>query len=109
MDGLSVAGFIAAARARRRAPLPPAEVDPVGLILARVGFAHGSAESRALARASAAVLRGTGQLSEGDLWALSQDALALFDALVWRHEAAAYDSEAIVVYVTRLDAAAAAA
>jgi hypothetical protein len=65
---------------RTRITIPP-EIDPVGIILARVGMHPNTPQSRALTKATlVAVIATEGEMTEADLWALSQDALGLLDA-----------------------------
>lgn len=79
MAHLRLARFLAEVRKRVRTTIDP-EIDPLGIILARINLNPHTPQSRALAKAAIAVSATEGDMTEADLWALGQDALALLDA-----------------------------
>lgn len=78
MIDLRLSRFLTLVRKRSRTAIPD-DIDPIGIILARVALHPHTPESRALVKACLAVIAGEGSLTELDLWALSSDALGLLD------------------------------
>jgi hypothetical protein len=76
---MNLARFLAEVSTRARATTP-ADVDPIGIILTRLGVNPNTIESRALRKATLAVIATEGAMSDKDIWALGTDALALPDA-----------------------------
>ena len=76
---MKVVDFLDEVRIRRGTPVPT-DLDPIGIILARIGMNQNAAESRALAKACLAVIACEGELTDADLWALGKDARGLFRA-----------------------------
>jgi len=93
--------FLVEVSKRTHGSLPPA-VDPIGSILAQVFANPDTAESRALRKATLAVITSKGELSKFDLWALGQDALALLDAFVNSMHSARYPRPELDNLATRL-------
>jgi len=79
MKPLRLARFLAEVRVRTRTQIPE-DIDPVGLIMSRVSINPHTPESKALRKATRAVIATEGDMTEADLWALGQDALGLLDA-----------------------------
>ena len=79
---MRLARFLAEVHVRNRTQ-SPVEVDPIGIILGRVGLHPNTAEARALTKATLALIARDGELPKADLWALSQDALGLLDAFAF--------------------------
>jgi hypothetical protein len=75
---MRLAQFLTEVALRNRTQIPT-YIDSVGIILARVGLQPHMPESRALTKATLAMIAGTGEMTEADLWALSQDALGLIE------------------------------
>ena len=73
---MNIVRFLAEVNRRTRNAIPP-ETDPMDTILTRVGLNPNTLESRALRKATLAAIAARGEMSESDLWALSQDALVL--------------------------------
>jgi hypothetical protein len=63
---MEVARFLAEVRMRNGTPIP-AEVDPIGIILARVGTNPHTIESRALRKVMCAVIATEDHMAEADL------------------------------------------
>jgi len=82
----------------------PSGVDPIAAILTRVRVDPDTAESRALRKATLAVIATKGEMSKFDLWALGQDALALLDAFVNSIHSARYPRSELDIFATRLSA-----
>lgn len=91
-EELRLARFLAEVRRRVRVGIAP-EIDPLGIILARINVNPYTPQSRALAKAAIAVATTEGDMTEADLWALSQDALALLDAFAMRRLTNKYERE----------------
>jgi hypothetical protein len=98
---VKLARFLAEAHRRTRVPIPD-DVDPIGVIMARVGMHPYTPESRALAKACFAVIAMEGEMSEADLWALSADALALLDRFAVEFLAKRYPAKELEVIAKRL-------
>ena len=83
----------------------PPEVDPIGIILARVGLYRHTAECRALRKATLATIATEGEMPDSDFWALGQDALVLLDAFAYGRENGRYRPQDLEVFAARLGAA----
>jgi hypothetical protein len=73
---MRLARFLAQSYLRGFTPIA-AELDPLVLILTRVGINRYSVESQALIRACRAVVAVDGEMVEPDLWALRADSRGL--------------------------------
>lgn len=82
--------FLAQSRAKG-GTLIPHEVEPLLVILTRVGMNRHSVESQALIRACLAVIAEDGDLVESDLWALGRDARGLLNTFADRRQSPTYD------------------
>jgi hypothetical protein len=94
---VKLARFLAEIRVRDGTMIPE-DLDPIGIILTRISMNPHSVESRALRKATLAVIATEGHMTEADLWALGKDALGLLDALAVERLTARYrprDLEAI--------------
>ena len=70
---------------RRRTRTPPLpHVDPWRAIRLRCAAQPETLENRTLSRIAEAIKRGRGDFDDADIWALSQDALGLLDAVIQR-------------------------
>jgi hypothetical protein len=98
---MTLTRFLAEVGARARTPIP-ADVDPVGIILTRVGVNPHTIESTALWKATLAVIATEGDMGDADLWALSKDALALLDAFARTRLSGRYTALELQIYGQRL-------
>jgi hypothetical protein len=89
-SGMKLDQFLAQSRAKGGTSVP-SEVEPLLVILTRVGMNRHSVESQALIRASLAVIAQDGNLAESDLWALGSDARGLLNAFADRRQSPTYD------------------
>jgi len=101
MKTLRLARFLAEVRVRARTEIPP-EIDPIGIIMLRVGLHPNTPESRALTKATLAVIAMDGEMNEVDLWSLSSDALGLLDAFAEQRLTGRYSKEALDIVAARL-------
>jgi hypothetical protein len=62
----------------------PSELDPLPLIMTRIGINRYSVESQALLRACLAGIAIDGEMAESDIWALGGDARGLLNAFAMR-------------------------
>jgi hypothetical protein len=88
-------------RARAHTAIP-ADVDPIGVILTRVGLHPHTVESIALRKATLAVISTEGDMADADLWALGKDALGLLDAFGAHRRAGRYSARELEIYGDRL-------
>lgn len=95
---MKLVDFLDEVRIRRGTPVPT-DLDPIGVILARIGMNPDSPESRALAKACLAVIACEGEMTVADLWALGKDARGLFKAFAHNCLTSRYPSEDLEVYV----------
>jgi hypothetical protein len=98
---LKLARFLASVRTRARTPIPE-DLDPIGLILTRVGVHPHTVESKALRKATFAVIATEGDMAETDLWALGADALGLLDAFALQQLTDRYSAPELEVYANRM-------
>jgi hypothetical protein len=94
---MKLARFLAEVRVRARTPIP-ADVDPIGIILTRVGVNPHTVESNALRNATLAVIATEGKMSDNDLWALGADALGLLDPFAAYRLAGRYSARELEIY-----------
>lgn len=100
---MDILRFLTYVRHRTLVILRP-EIDPVGIIMTRVGLFPNTPESCSLRKATLAVIASNGEMTESDLWALSQDALTLLDAFAYGLENGRYRKEDVDVFKARLSA-----
>jgi len=98
---MKLARFLAEVRRRTKTTIPD-EIDPIGLILARVGMHPGTLESKALAKATLAVIAHEGEMTEQNLWALSADALGLLDRFAIERLSQRYRPQDLEAFTKRL-------
>lgn len=96
-----LARFLAEVRTRARTAIPD-DIDPIGIILTRVGMNPLTAESRALRKATLAVIATEGDMAEADLWALGKDALGLLDAFALARLTRRYNARELEIFGERL-------
>jgi hypothetical protein len=71
--------------------------------MARVGMFPNTPESKALRKATLAVIATDRDMTEADLWAFGQDAIGLLDAFAWQQLTERYRQEDLRIVATRLD------
>ena len=98
---MDILRFLTEVQLRTRTQLRP-EIDPIGIIMTRVGLFPHTPESRALRKATLAVIAGKGEMGEPDLWALSQDALTLLDAFAYGLEHGRYRQQDLRAFAVKL-------
>ena len=98
---MRLARFLAEVHVRNRTQIPT-EIDPIGIILGRIGLHPNTPESRELTKATVAIIARDGDMAESDLWALSQDALGLLDAFASDLLSARYREQDLVTISKRL-------
>ena len=98
---MRLARFLAQVHVRNRTQIP-VEIDPIGIILGRVGLRPNTAESRALTKATLALIGRDGELTESDLWALGQDSLGMLDAFATDLLSARYHEQDLATIKKRL-------
>jgi hypothetical protein len=98
---VKIARFLAEVRTRTRTPIP-ADADPIGIILTRVGVNPHTVESQALRKATLAVIATEGDMLKNDLWALGADALGLLDAFAAYRLTGRYSARELDVYADKL-------
>ena len=98
---VNIVRFLSEVNSRARNAIPP-EIDPIGIILTRVGLYPHTLESRALSKATLATIARKGEMSDSDLWALGQEALALLDTFADCLEHGRYRPQDLEAYAARL-------
>jgi hypothetical protein len=69
---------------RRSRALPEPQIDPLQVICQRWRANPETLENKTLMRIARAIEEGRGDFDDADIWALSQEALGLLDALIGR-------------------------
>ena len=100
---MALTRFLAEVRTGSGAPIPQS-IDPLGVILTRVGVNPHTAESRALRKATVAVIATEGDLAESHLWVLGKDALGLLDAFARQRLGGRYSPLELEIFSGRLRA-----
>jgi len=98
---VNLARFLAELHRRVRRTIPD-EIDPIGIILTRVGLHPHTPESKALVKGCLAVIDREGTMSETDLLSLSGDAVALLDRFAIERLANRYRDEDLATVAKKL-------
>ena len=98
---MKLSRFLAEVRIRGGTPVPD-ELDPIGLIIARVGMHPMSVESRALRKSTLAVIAGEGEMSDAGLLALGKDARGQLDAFAVERLTARYRTADLAMVAEKL-------
>ena len=98
---MNIARFLIEVNSRTRNAVP-SDIDPIGIILTRVGLHPHNVESRALRKATLATIAHEGEMSDSDLWALGQDALVLLDSFADCLEHGRYRPQDLKAYSAKL-------
>jgi len=80
----------------------PGDLDPLPLILTRVGLNRYSVKAQVLLRASLAVIACDDDLVESDSWALGADSRGLLNTLAARRAAGRYEQSYLETLARRL-------
>ncbi len=82
--------------------LIPDELDPLPLIITRIGVNRYTLESQALLRVCLAVVDTEGEMVESDLWALGSDARGLLNAFAMRRMLGKYGQDSLDMLARKL-------
>jgi hypothetical protein len=80
----------------------PQDIDPIGIILARVSMNPNTVESRALSKACLAVIATEGEFSDTDVFALGRDARGLLDVFAVERLTARYRPQDLSMIADKL-------
>ena len=93
--------FLAELRIRGGTHVPD-DFDPIGLILARVSVNPHTTESKALRKATLAVISGEGEMTDADLGGLGKHARGLLDAFPVERLTARYRTADLTMIADKL-------
>lgn len=99
--GMKLTRFLTDAHMKGGTPIPD-ELDPLPLIITRIGVNRYTPKSQALARICQAVAATEGEMVESDLWTLGNDARGLLNAFAMRRMLGKYGRDSLDMLAHKL-------